>query len=115
MTVQRCSALRRDGQPCGALASSPDAVYCRHHERLVKLHGEDAIREGRYPRKRDPQSETPIVVTESNGENGNVPLAPRPGAGPRCQESGRGDRASPPRGPRPSRPGRGAAGPVATG
>ena len=56
MPVPRCSALRRDGQPCGALASSPDAVFCRHHERLVELHGEDAVREGRYPRQRNPQA-----------------------------------------------------------
>jgi hypothetical protein len=73
MSVPRCSALRRDGQPCGALVSSPDAVFCRHHEQLAEVHGEDAVREGRYPRSRSPQVETPIVAeTESNGRNGTA-------------------------------------------
>jgi hypothetical protein len=77
MTVPRCSALRRDGLPCGALASSSTADFCRHHERLVAIHGEDAVREGRYPRKRNPHGETPVVVeTESIGGNGNVALSP---------------------------------------
>ena len=77
MPGPRCSALRGDGQPCGALATSPDATYCRHHERLAKVHGEDAVRQGRYPRKRDPQIETPVVVEiESNGGNGNVGPSP---------------------------------------
>jgi hypothetical protein len=58
MAVSRCSALRRDGRPCGALASSPEAVFCRHHERLIETHGEAAIRKGRYPRRRS----APIVV-----------------------------------------------------
>ena len=70
MPVPRCSALRRDGQPCGALACCLDAVYCPHHARLVETHGEDALREGRYPRKRNPQSETSVVVeTENDGGN----------------------------------------------
>jgi hypothetical protein len=75
--VPRCSALRRDGQPCAALASSPDVVFCRHHERLIDLHGEDAVREGEYPRSRKPLAEIPIVVeTESNGRSGSVALSP---------------------------------------
>jgi hypothetical protein len=77
MPVPRCSALRRDGQPCSALASSPDAIYCRHHEQLVELHGDDAVRQGRYPRKRSPQTEIPVVVeTEGNGGNRNVVMSP---------------------------------------
>ena len=58
MSVPRFSALRRDGQPCGALAASPDAIFCRHHEQLADVHGEDAVREGRYPRSRNPLAET---------------------------------------------------------
>jgi hypothetical protein len=77
MSVPRCSARRRDGQPCGALASSPDAVFCRYHEQLAETHGADAVREGRYPRLRNPQTEIPIVVeTETNGRNGNVVASP---------------------------------------
>jgi hypothetical protein len=77
MSVPRCSALRRDGQPCGALASSPDAIFCRHHEQLADVHGEEAVREGRYPRTRNPQAEIPVVVeTETNGRNGTVALSP---------------------------------------
>jgi hypothetical protein len=77
MSVPRCSALRRDGRPCGALASSPDAVFCRHHEQLVEAHGADAVRKGRYPRSRNPQAETRIVVdTENTGRNGSVTMSP---------------------------------------
>jgi hypothetical protein len=77
MSVPRCSALRRDGQPCGALASSPTAEFCRHHEQLIEVHGEDAVREGRYPRSRSPQPEHPIVVEiETNGRNSNLPVSP---------------------------------------
>jgi hypothetical protein len=77
MSVPRCSALRRDGQPCGALASSPDAIFCRHHEQLAGVHGEDAVRDGCYPRSRNPQAEIPIAVqTETNGRNGSVALSP---------------------------------------
>src|SRR5262245_57911625 len=73
MSVPRCSALRRDRRPCGALASSPDALSCRHPEPLAELHGDDAVRDGRYPRSRNPQTETAIVVeTESNSLNGNA-------------------------------------------
>jgi hypothetical protein len=69
--------LRRDGQSCGALASSPDAVFCRHHEHLTDMHGEDAVRAGQYPRSRNPQNEIPIVVeTESTGRNGSVAMSP---------------------------------------
>jgi hypothetical protein len=79
MSVPRCTALRRDGQPCGALAASPDAVFCRHHEQFGEVHGEDAIREGRYPRARNPQVEIPVAVateTESSGRNGSVAMSP---------------------------------------
>jgi hypothetical protein len=79
MSVPRCSALRRDGQPCGALASSPDAVFCRRHEQLADVHGEEAVREGRYPRSRNPQTETPIVAeAEANGRNAVSPADVRP-------------------------------------
>jgi hypothetical protein len=76
MPVPRCSAFRRDGLPCGALASSPDATYCRHHERLLELHGEDAVRSGTYPKKRR-KAEVPVVVeTETTGRNGHVLVTP---------------------------------------
>src|SRR5829696_6522932 len=68
MTVPRCSALRRDGLPCGALASSPDARYCRHHEKLVELHGEEAVMSGTYPKNR--KTEIAVEVeTEATGRN----------------------------------------------
>lgn len=77
MPVPRCSALRRDGQPCGALASAPDAVYCRHHQGLVEVHGEDAVRAGRYPKTRSPKAEIPVVAEPAtNGRNGNVLMTP---------------------------------------
>jgi hypothetical protein len=77
MPVPRCSALRRDGQPCGALASFPTADFCGHHEKLVEVHGEDAVRAGRYPRKRSPKVEIPVVAEpETTGRNGRVVLSP---------------------------------------
>ena len=76
MPVPRCSALRRDGSPCTTLASSPDATFCRHHEGLVELHGEEAVRAGQYPRKRNPKAETVVTVeTQSNG-HGTIALSP---------------------------------------
>jgi hypothetical protein len=50
------------GRACGALSSSPTATYCRHHERLADELGQDALRSGRYPRRRNPREETPLVV-----------------------------------------------------
>jgi hypothetical protein len=80
MPVPRCSALRRDGSPCTTLASSPDATYCAHHERLVELHGEDAVRNGTYPKKRNPKAEVAVVAepTKNGAEatNGSVSLSP---------------------------------------
>lgn len=46
MPVPRCTALRRDGRECAALASSPTATYCRHHEGLAAELGEIAVRSG---------------------------------------------------------------------
>jgi hypothetical protein len=65
MPVPRCAALRRDGRACGALASSPTASYCRHHERLAAELGEDAVRAGHYPRRRNPRVEAPVTVEET--------------------------------------------------
>jgi hypothetical protein len=62
MTVPRCAARRRDGRDCGALASSPTAIFCRHHEELAAELGEEAVRAGNYPRRRRPREETPLVV-----------------------------------------------------
>src|SRR5262245_57304573 len=83
MTVPRCAALRRDRAPCGALASSPTASFCRHHERLVETHGEEAVRNGRYPRTRTPRPRAPLEAeleseAASNGANGVTPAAVRP-------------------------------------
>jgi hypothetical protein len=62
MPVPRCAARRRDGQSCGALASSPTAVFCRHHEALATELGGEAVRAGSYPRRRTPREETLLVV-----------------------------------------------------
>jgi hypothetical protein len=83
MAVPRCAALRRDGAPCGALASSPTGAFCRHHERLAEKHGEEAIRDGRYPRTRTPRQTGPVeaqIESEyaSNGSGAVSPAAVRP-------------------------------------
>ena len=65
MPVPRCAALRRDGRECGALASSPTATYCRHHEQLASELGDDAVRTGRYPRRRNPRLEAPVSIEET--------------------------------------------------
>ena len=62
MPVPRCAARRRDNQPCGALAASPEASYCRHHEKLVEIHGEAAVRAGHYPRRRNPRPEESLEL-----------------------------------------------------
>jgi hypothetical protein len=64
MAVPRCPALRRDGRVCGTLAASPEATYCRRHEALIADFGEEAVREGRYPRKRVPATSAVAVVAE---------------------------------------------------
>ena len=82
MPVPRCAALRRDGRACGALASSPTASYCRHHERLAAELGDDAVRAGRYPRRRNARVETPVTIGEAMptvGANGGItPAEVRP-------------------------------------
>jgi hypothetical protein len=83
MPVPRCAALRRDGERCGALASSPSAVFCRHHERLVGKHGEEAVRDGQYPRTRTPRQTAPLEAAPdsayaSNGAGAVTPAAVRP-------------------------------------
>jgi hypothetical protein len=82
MAVLRCAAVRRDGAPCGALASSPTARFCRHHERLAEEHGEDAIRDGR-PRIRSPRPTAPLEAElkaqdASKASNGVTPASVRP-------------------------------------
>lgn len=62
MPVARCPAVRRDGRSCGALASSPTATYCRRHEALAAELGDEAVRTGRYPRRRKALDETPLAV-----------------------------------------------------
>jgi hypothetical protein len=83
MPVPRCAARRRDGAPCGALAASPTAVFCHHHERLAGRHGEDAVREGAYPRNHQPRSRAPLEAQldsehTGNGSSGVTPAAVRP-------------------------------------
>jgi hypothetical protein len=62
MAVPRCAALRRDGRACGALASTPTGVFCRRHGQLAAELGEQGVQTGRYPRRRAPRDETPLVV-----------------------------------------------------
>jgi hypothetical protein len=78
MAVPRCAAVRRDGRPCGALASSATAVFCRHHERLAEKHGEEAVRSGRYPRKRTPRATAPIdaQLDSEHVANGSAVVSP---------------------------------------
>jgi hypothetical protein len=83
MPVPRCAALRRDGAPCGALASAPTEVFCRHHERLAKKHGDEAVRNGRYPRTSTPRTAAPLEAQLDsehavNGSGAVNPAAIRP-------------------------------------
>jgi hypothetical protein len=73
----------RSSARCGALASSPTAVFCRHHERLAKKHGEDTVRTGRYPRTRTPRTAAPLEAEleseyAANGSGAVNPAAIRP-------------------------------------
>src|SRR5262245_24533088 len=80
MTVPRCAARRRDGLPCGALASSPEADFCRHHERLIEQHGEQAIRAGDYPKNRRVKETEPVMVetvpVTTNGSHSPAQVRP---------------------------------------
>jgi hypothetical protein len=89
MPVPRCAALRRDGLPCGALASSPEAEFCRHHEGLIVQHGEQAIREGRYPKRRRSTDTKPIMVetTTLSGNGSHSPAQVRPALAQAAAES----------------------------
>ena len=75
MPIGTCPARRRDGKPCGARASSAEATFCAHHERVVELHGEEAVRAGRVPRRRNTRPEEPLPLTEEPlpAGNGNGP------------------------------------------
>ena len=72
MPVPRCSALRGDGQPCGALAFSPDAVYCATTSGSRTFTAKTPSGPSRIPLSPHPaRRETPIVLeTESNGGTG---------------------------------------------
>jgi hypothetical protein len=50
---------------CGALASSPSAIYCRRHEQLATELGEEVVQTGSYPRRRTPREEMLVVVDET--------------------------------------------------
>ena len=49
---------------------------CRHHERLAAELGEDAVRSGRYPRRRNPRLETPISIEETRTSITNCAITP---------------------------------------
>jgi hypothetical protein len=62
MLVTRCTALRRDGRECGALASSPTATYCRRHEELAEEQGHHAVRSGTTLDAAGRANQTPLPV-----------------------------------------------------
>lgn len=62
----------------GALASAPEAVYCRHHEKLAELHGGDAVRAGQYPQKRSPKADIAVVAEPTNLAEAGRPAATAP-------------------------------------
>jgi hypothetical protein len=87
MTVPRCPAPRRDGRPCGTLAASPDARFCKKHEALAEKWGEARVLSGDYPgnvpKARpllsvDPPE--PATFIEANGNEATIadPCAIRP-------------------------------------
>jgi hypothetical protein len=91
MPIGTCPALRRDGKPCGARASSSAATYCGFHEEMVERFGEQAVLEGSYPKvnrralafaDEDPavvdEDATPTEVAEEPvSQNGNGRRTPR--------------------------------------
>jgi hypothetical protein len=78
MPIGTCPARRRDGKPCGARASSAEATFCAHHEGLVVIHGEEAVRAGRVPRRRNPRPEEVLMLedTPDPASNGNDAVSP---------------------------------------
>ena len=53
-----------DARAARLLRRRPLASYCLHHERLAAELGDDAVRAGRYPRRRNARVETPVTIEE---------------------------------------------------
>jgi hypothetical protein len=60
----RCEALLRDGGPCGRTVASDSKSFCIHHAELELELGADALRQGRYPPRKNLKA-APIVVATS--------------------------------------------------
>jgi hypothetical protein len=74
--IGNCQALRRDGKPCASRAATVADEFCSHHLKMIELHGEEAVRAGRIPRRRKPRSEEPVVLIESAATNGSGSIDP---------------------------------------
>ena len=61
------------------VAASPEASYCRHHERLIERYGEEAVRAGTYPRRRTPRTDEPLKL-EAEPITNRQPTTIEPGA-----------------------------------
>jgi hypothetical protein len=46
-----CAAVLRSGERCRSVATD-DSAFCAPHRELAAEHGEEAVRRGRYPRRR---------------------------------------------------------------
>jgi hypothetical protein len=84
----RCAALLRSGERCRSVAASGSEFCGLHRERVSEV-GEEALREGRYLRRRQDSSLVRVVgestssereplVRDGNGESGVTPSQVRP-------------------------------------
>ena len=70
----RCAALLRDGRACERTVAPESASFCVHHAALEPELGADALRQGRYPPRKELRHDVhPLIVASS--ATGSAPPA----------------------------------------
>jgi hypothetical protein len=71
MSFAQCEALLRSGAPCRSAALTGEP-FCSHHVRLIEQFGEERVRAGDLPRRRQSATAEPVIPeVESAPVSGN--------------------------------------------
>jgi hypothetical protein len=71
LLMASCEALLRSGTACRSAAVA-DSAFCSHHATLVEEIGEERVRSGDYPRRRQSTVIEPLVAeVETTVASGN--------------------------------------------